>query len=84
MNLESRTAEIRIVRIADDPNQPSETDREPVTVSGEGSGHVPLCAAHFEERYGEEPDMGDGDWLTFQPGTCAECGKRAITFQVTV
>ncbi|KJR10532.1 hypothetical protein [Gordonia sihwensis] len=87
MDQESRTAEIRIITITEDPSLLSETGQEPVPVvdqSNDDGDHVALCAAHFEERYGEEPDMSDGDWLTFQRGTCAQCGKNAITFRVTV
>lgn len=41
------------------------------------------CCGCFTTRYGTEPDMGDADVLTWEPGTCARCGADQIVFAFT-
>lgn len=36
--------------------------------------HPWLCTDCFETRYGDEPDMGDMEYI-WQPGTCDGCGS---------
>lgn len=48
-------------------------------LSNNTPNETPLCADHFESANGWEPEMGD-EGMTFEPGTCAECGTVGTVF----
>lgn len=48
----------------------------------ESPAELALCASCFEDTHGHDPDMGDADWLIWEPGTCGSCGREMIVFRV--